>query len=135
MAFRGKFEAESRGQPAGALGFQDLQGVTMVRSRSVVPVTASTIVSVTVVIPVAPVWSVVAVVITSPVSIPVTIIGAPIVVWTGSVVGRSIKNRNRDWQTKRKANPCAGRRFSDKRQSRDDRQEDNELLHNYIGRK
>ena len=51
---------------------------------------------------------------------------------TGPVVARPIKNRNRNWQAKDKANPGARRRFSEERKSRDKQQEDNELLHNWL---
>jgi hypothetical protein len=60
----------------------------------------STIISVTVVIAVAPIWSVVAIVIARvsvTISISIPIIGAPIIVWTRSVVGWPIENRNREW--------------------------------------
>jgi len=51
---------------------------------------------------------------------------------TGAVVARPIKNRDRNWQAEDKSNSSARRRFSEERKSRDNQQEDNELLHNWV---
>ena len=78
---------------------------------------------VTIVVTVPPIWSIITV------AIAITIVGATVVVGTRSVVPRSVKNRDRNWQPKDKMNTSPRRRFSEERQSRDDQQEDNELFH------
>ena len=80
-----------------------------------------------VVIPVAPVRAII--------SVAVAVIRRTVVVRSGTVIGRSVKNRNRNWQTERKMNTSAGCRFSDECQCRDNHQKDKKLLHNInIGR-
>jgi hypothetical protein len=51
---------------------------------------------------------------------------------TRAVVARPKKDRDRNWQAEDKSNPSARRRFSEERKSRDNQQEDNELLHNWV---
>jgi hypothetical protein len=85
-------------------------------------VVAATIV--TVVISVAPIWSV-------PIKTPVSVIRCA-VEGTGAVVAGPEKERDRNRQSEDKSNPSAGRRFSEERKSRDNQQEDNELLHNWV---
>ena len=79
----------------------------------VIPVTI-----VAVVVSVTPVRSVMTIV-----TVTIPVIRPAVVVWIGSVVRRSIKNRERNrrkWQTKGKINACARRRHREKRQPRDD---------------
>jgi spore maturation protein SpmA len=63
------------------------------------------------------------------IAITVAVIRSTVIVWTGSIISRSVKNRHRNWQAKSKTNTSARRRFREERQSRHNQQEDNELLH------
>ena len=104
-------------------------GTSAVVTPSIVATTiiAAAVVSatiVTAVISVAPIRSV-------PIITPVSVIRCA-VKRTGAVVAGPEKNRDRNWQAKDKSNPSASRRFSEERKSRDNQQEDNELLHNWI---
>ena len=83
---------------------------------------------VTIVVTVPPIWSIITVAIAITI-VGITIVGAIVVVGTRSVIPRSVKNRDRNWQPKDKMNTSPRRRFSEERQSRDDQQEDNELFH------
>ena len=97
------------------------------------PVIPSTIVAVTiiasaviaaavipVVIPVAPVWSVIP-----------AVVGIPriITVGIGVVISGSVEDRDWNGESKGKVNTGACRRFREERQSSDRKNEDNELLH------
>jgi hypothetical protein len=81
---------------------------------------------ISVVVPPPPIWTI-AISRTIPVSV---------VVRSGTVIRRSVKNRHRDRQTEGEMDTGAGGRFSDERQSRDNHQQNDKLLHsNNIGRK
>ena len=104
-------------------------GTSAIVTPSIVATTiiAAAVVSatiVTAVVSVAPIRSV-------PIIAPVSVIRCS-VEGTGAVIARPEKNRDRNWQAKDKSNPSARRRFSEERKSRDNQQEDNELLHNWL---
>ena len=89
-----------------------------------VPTSVEPATVIAVVIPVAPVRAII--------SVAVAVIRRTVVVRSGTVIGRSVKNRNRNWQTERKMNTSAGCRFSDECQCRDNHQKDKKLLHNRV---
>jgi hypothetical protein len=92
-------------------------------ATTIVPAAVISATIVAAVISVAPIWSV-------PIT-PVSVIRCS-VKGTRAVVARPIKNRDRNWQAEDKSNSSARRRFSEERKSRDNQQEDNELLHNWL---
>jgi len=95
-----------------------------VRPSTVVPAAIIPATVVAVVGSVAPIRSIITVTVAG--------IWRTVVVRAGSVIPGSVENRNRNGQTKDKVNTSAGRWLSDERQSRDNRKEDNELLHNSV---
>jgi hypothetical protein len=99
-------------------------------------VVATTVIPMTVVVAVAPIRSVVPIIVSISRVVIVAVIRCTVVIRTGAVIiVRSVKNRERNWQPEGKVNTSASRRFGEERQSRDNQQEDNELLHNHdIGR-
>jgi hypothetical protein len=97
--------------------------MAIVAAAAVIPATivSASIISATVVITVVvsgpPIWTV-------PVSVSV--------VRSRPVICRPVKNRNGNRQTEGKMNTGAGGRFSDERQSRDNHQQNDKLLHSSI---
>jgi hypothetical protein len=81
---------------------------------------------VTAVVAVAPIGSV------TVVAVAIPVVGAIVGTRPIPIITRSVENRDRNWKTKGKMDTSARRRFSDESQSRDDQQEDNELLHELL---
>jgi hypothetical protein len=84
-------------------------------------VVAITVIASTVVIPAAPIRSVIPAIVGVP--------GIITVVGVGAVIAGSVEDRERDGESKGKANTGPRRGFREERQTSDRKDEDNELLH------
>jgi hypothetical protein len=73
-----------------------------------------------------------------PVSVPISV-SVGTVIRSGTIIAAvitgTVKDRDRNGQSEGKVNTGAGGRFSDERQSRDNHQQNNKLLHNKIFRR